>query len=445
MVVRLVARRFQALAFPAADAEISLSMRYYQPRHVFNPSTHRFIFATGIECSYPTVEIDGQTRRIDQLEKAGHYKRWREDLELTRELGIRYLRYGPPYYRIHQGPGRFDWSFTDEVLPEMKRLNIVPIMDLCHFGVPDWIGGFQNPEFPQHFAEYARAFARRYPWVWCYTPINEMYITAEFSGYHGWWNERLKGHTNFVLSLKQICRATVLSMLAIIKERREALFILAESSEFVHTRDPALSARAEFFNERRFLSLDLICGRRVNAGLYSYLLDNRMTEDEFAFFLEQDLREHIIMGDDYYSSNEHVLVDEDRREDTAKSLGYYVLAHQYYHRYGLPVMQTETHAPHPDGEDWLWTTWSNIQQLRRDGVPICGMTWYSLTDQLDWDTQLREENNRVYPVGLYDLDRKLRPVGKEYKRLIQLWHQTPLVPNGPLTLIGKWDVPAQDH
>jgi hypothetical protein len=40
---------------------------------------------------------------------------------------------------------------------------------------------------------------------------------------------------------------------------------------------------------------------------------------------------------------------------------------------------------------------------------------------MDWDTGLREENNRVWPVGLYDLDRNIRPVGRAYRQLIQDW------------------------
>ena len=79
-------------------------------------------------------------------------------------------------------------------------------------------------------------------------------------------------------------------------------------------------------------------------------------------------------------------------------------------------------------------------RLKEDGVPIVGFTWYSLTDQIDWDVALREDNNRVHPVGLFDLDRKIRPVGRAYKRLIEQWNFEPLLPNGPLTLIGKWDV-----
>jgi hypothetical protein len=43
---------------------------------------------------------------------------------------------------------------------------------------------------------------------------------------------------------------------------------------------------------------------------------------------------------------------------------------------------------------------------------MVGFTWYSLTDQVDWDTALREDNGRVNPCGLVDIDRKMRPVGR---------------------------------
>jgi len=40
---------------------------------------------------------------------------------------------------------------------------------------------------------------------------------------------------------------------------------------------------------------------------------------------------------------------------------------------------------------------------------------------VDWDTALREDNGRVNPLGLYDLDRNIRPVGRAYKKLIEDW------------------------
>jgi len=56
-------------------------------------------------------------------------------------------------------------------------------------------------------------------------------------------------------------------------------------------------------------------------------------------------------------------------------------------------------------------------------VPIVGFTWYSLTDQIDWDSALREQNRHVNPLGLYDLDRNIRPVGRAYQQLIQRWRR----------------------
>jgi beta-glucosidase/6-phospho-beta-glucosidase/beta-galactosidase len=413
-------------------------MKLYRAERPRNPTTQRFIFATGIECSYPTIPTPTGKKRIDELQKCGHYEFWQTDFQLTRELGIRYLRYGPPYYRIHLGPEKYDWEFTDQVMAEMRKLRIVPIIDLCHFGVPDWIGDFQNPDFPERFAVYARAFAERFPWVWLYTPVNEMYIAAQFSGYFGWWNECLTSHEGFVTALKHIVRANVMAMTAILQVRPDAQFIQSESSEYTHASRPDLVDDAEMLNERRFLSLDLNYGHRVSSGMYEYLLDYGMTEEEYDFFFQQNLLEHCIMGNDYYVSNEHLLIDETRAVFAGDIFGYYVVTKDYHNRYNLPVMHTETNIAEPDAEKWLWKTWANIQRLRNDGVPVCGMTWYSLTDQVDWDTALRHDRGQVNPLGLYDLSRNIRPVGVAYKKLIEQWKHIPLLPNGPLTLVGNW-------
>jgi beta-glucosidase/6-phospho-beta-glucosidase/beta-galactosidase len=421
--------------------DISAVMKLYKPRQRPNPATQRFIFATGIECSYPTIEWQGRRHRQDELEKCGHYARWKEDLHLTRELGIGYLRYGPPYHRINPAPNRYDWAWLDEVMDELRRLELVPIIDLCHFGVPDWIGDFQNPDWPALFAEYARAFAERYRWVRFYTPVNEMYVAAKFSAYYGWWNERLASHHSFVTAIKHLVRANVEAMLAILQVRGDALFVQSESSEFYHTSQPELADEADMLNERRFLSLDLNYGRRVSSGMYEYLMDNGMTPEEYDFFLTYNVREHCVMGNDYYVTNEHLLTSESTSVAAGEVFGYYVVTRDYYDRYNLPVMHTETNKEEPDSERWLWKTWANVQRLRRDGVPLVGMTWYSLTDQVDWDTALRENNGRVNALGLYDLDRKLRPVGEAYKRLIDQWCDVPLLPNGPLTLLGPSEEP----
>jgi len=48
-------------------------------------------------------------------------------------------------------------------------------------------------------------------------------------------------------------------------------------------------------------------------------------------------------------------------------------------------------------------------------VPMIGFTWYSLTDQIDWDIQIVEIRGNVTPNGLCTLDRKLRKVGELFR------------------------------
>jgi beta-glucosidase/6-phospho-beta-glucosidase/beta-galactosidase len=148
------------------------------------------MFATGIENSIPTIN-HGKTR-VDEMEICGHYDRWREDFDCVQEIGINFLRYGPPLHRTFLGPNKFDWDFADQTFAELRRREITPIVDLCHFGLPDWLGNFQNPDFPKLFGHYAGEFAERFPWVQLYTPINEMFICAVFSAKYGWWNEQKK-------------------------------------------------------------------------------------------------------------------------------------------------------------------------------------------------------------------------------------------------------------
>ncbi len=382
-----------------------------------------FMFATGIENSYPTIHSGRE--RVDELEKCGHYEHWQTDFDKVQELGIQFLRYGPPLHRTFLGPNRFDWSFADQTFQELKRRHIVPITDLCHFGVPDWIGNFQNPEFPQLFAGYARAFAERFPWVQLYTPVNEMYVCALFSGRYGWWNEQLATERGFVTALKHIAKANVLGMREILEVCPDAIFIQSESSEYFHAANPKAIKPAELLNEKRYLSLDLNYAHRVNSEMYEYLMDNGMTRDEYHFFMHHSPKHHCIMGNDYYVTNEHRVLPDGQTQASGEIFGYDEITRQYYERYNLPVMHTETNLSQGTNGDeavrWLQKEWANVLRLKNDGVPIVGFTWYSLTDQVDWDIALRENKGTVNPLGLYDLQRQIRPVGQAYRELIKDW------------------------
>lgn len=395
-----------------------------------------FMFATGIECSYPTIK-NGTIRR-DLLAECKHYENWKVDLGLVKELGLNVLRYGLPYYSIHKSENKFDWSFADEVMNEIKRLGITPILDLMHFGVPDWIGDYQNPELPVLFAGYAAAVAKRYPWVRFYTPINEIYVTAKMSAKEGIWNEQLKSDKAFVTALKNIVAASILANHQIASKRPDCIIVQSESAEYIHEAYVSKSAEISMVNKTRFLSLDLLYAHPPDADVCMYLLDNGMTKEEYNWFMAGEPPGYQITGNDYYGRNESIRMKNGEMINASDVLGWYQITKEYYNRYKKPVMHTETNTFDAEkAPTWLWKQWINILRMREDGVPVLGFTWYSLIDQVDWDIGLAEKRGKINECGLYDMNRKPRPVAKAYRELLQEFGQITIVPYGEMFEINK--------
>jgi len=394
-------------------------------------NSSNFMFATGIECSYPTID-QGKLRR-DLLEECGHYKNWKQDLHLVKELGLQVLRYGLPYYAIHKGANRYDWSFADEVMNEIKKLGITPILDLLHFGVPDWIVSFQNPELPIHFAKYAAAVAKRYAWVKFYTPVNEIYVTAKMSAREGVWNEQLKSDKAFVTALKNIVAASILATHQIASQRPDCVIVQSESAEYIHEAYVSKAPEVTMINKVRFLALDLLYAHPPDADVCMYLLDNGMTREEYNWFMAGEPPGYQVIGNDYYGRNEFIKLSNDTFLNASDVLGWYLITKEYYDRYRKPVMHTETNTfDAKEAPVWLWKQWLNILQMRKDGVPVLGFTWYSLTDQVDWHIGLSQKKGVINECGLFDLNRNPRVVAEAYRMLLQEFGQITIVPYGEM-------------
>jgi hypothetical protein len=150
------------------------------------------------------------------------------------------------------------------------------------------------------------------------------------------------------------------------------------------------------------------------------------------------------MGNDYYVTNEHRVSADGRTTAAGEVFGYDEITRQYYDRYQLPVMHTETNVNEGARGDeavfWLWKEWANVLRVRNNGVPIVGFTWYSITDQVDWDSALCKNAGNVNPLGLYDLNRNIRAVGRAYKQLIADWRN--VLPTQSVCLRVPIDLPT---
>jgi beta-glucosidase/6-phospho-beta-glucosidase/beta-galactosidase len=385
-----------------------------------------FMFATGIECSYPTIE-HGLWRR-DEMDSTRHYEMWQKDFELAREIGITHIRYGPPLHLIFEGPGRYNWDYVDQQMEELQELGPEPIIDLCHFGVPSWLGNFQNPDIGRELGEYAGAFVERFPWVRFYTPVNEMYVSARMSALDGLWNEQLRDEGAYAKAAWNLANASIQMSEAILKRRNDAVLINSESSEFYQPccPDPKIQEIAEAANQRRFLPLDLIFAHPLSKRIHDLLCSIGISSDDLEKLARRKVPRRSILGIDYYEWNERLIDRNGEARALGELFGWYVIADQYWQRYRRPMMHTETNKMDAQGAPrWLWRQWHNVQLLSKAGVPLVGFTWYSLTDQIDWSIAMAKPVGLVYPVGLFDLNREARIVGLAYRQLIDLYRDQP--------------------
>ena len=376
-----------------------------------------FVVATGIECSAPTIR--GGYRQ-DLLRKTGHWERYLEDFTLIAEFGIRYLRYGIPIHVVAHDPDRFDWDWTDLALDALRTSALEPIVDLLHFGVPDGLTGFGDPHLPDIYARYARAFVERYPWVRYYTPVNEPLVTAVLSADAGFWNERAKSPRALAAAIHNVATCAVLGSEIIRAARPDAVFIQSDACEGYRAAEPGAEGLAAFLNERRFVTFDLTYGRRPSPDVVAWLVSNGFPEERFDWFEEHGSKDGAILGHDYYQGNEwFVRADGTTYKARSQRRRYSVLAKEYFERYRMPFMLTETNISGHLARPWLAEVWNDSLALRDEGLPIRGFCWYGFVDHVDWDSALRWNRGKPNRCGLVDLDRRAHLVGEDYRRIAQ--------------------------
>lgn len=380
----------------------------------------RLHFGLGIEDTFVPQEGPGE-RALDEYELTEHYERWPEDLQLAKDVGAEFIRWGIPWHRVNPAPGEWDWSWVDQVMTRFGELGIRPIIDLLHYGTPLWLEReFANPDFPSRFAEFAVRAAERYGDVATdYTPVNEPMIHARFSGDIAYWPPKLSGEAGY---------NTVAVALAegFVRAQRGISEVLGDKATFVHVDATALftgdtegahRALVDLQRAQSFLVEDLVTGLVDQAHpMAERLLATGVAEDALTWFREHPVRPDV-MGVNYYPRHSTQLMQEGVTHEggfvdpwPTADLGVAGLAElirTYAARYGAPVMLTETCVTDtPEVRiAWLDASVACLHDLRRDGVDVVGYTWWPLFDMYEWTYRHADtpRKDSLLTMGLYDL------------------------------------------
>jgi dTDP-4-dehydrorhamnose reductase len=356
---------------------------------------------------------------MDQLLFSDHYHRGVADIEKFASLGITAMRYPVLWERHKTAPSaQIDWSWTENQLHALQRHGIRPIVGLLHHGNGPPYTNLLRDTFAEDFAAYALAVAKQFPWIEYYTPINEPLTTARFSGLYGLWFPHCRNDHAFARILLNQMKGTVLAMEAIRTVNPDAK--LLQTEDFSKTfSTPLLAYQAAFENERRWLTIDLLCGKvRRGHALWGYFKSAGIAEKDLGFFLDHPYPPDII-GADYYHTSERYLDEDVLRYPSEKRGGNgkheyadveavrirnlrdrgpgYRLR-EYWDRYKLPLAVTEVHVNgSPDDQiRWFSEVWSISKALCAEGIPVKAVTAWALLGSYGWNNLL------VYPNGHYE-------------------------------------------
>ena len=373
----------------------------------------------GHEC---TVNRVGD-RWFDQTVRTEHEHRL-EDLDRFADAGIQALRYPVLWERISpNNPQQRDWRWTDERLNRIRELGMRPIAGLTHHGSGPRYSGIVEDSFAPGLAAHAAAVVERYPWIDAYTPVNEPLTTARFTTLYGHWHPHLRDEAAWWIALFNQVDATRLSMRAIRAVNPQAKLI--QTDDLGHTfSTPQLAGQAEFENERRWLTWDLLAGR-VTRDHYFWDRLEWMGLTERARAIADDPCPADVIGVNHYLTSERYLDHRfsgypehthggnyERRYADVEAvrvldpgpMGLERLLEMAWERYAVPVAVTESHNGCTREEQMRWTyeAWVSAQRLRERGVPVQAVTVWALLGGYDWDRLLTVEAGG-YECGAFDV------------------------------------------
>ena len=374
-----------------------------------------FAWALGIEDTFIPHVVAKTGRILDEYELTGHYARWREDLDRIRDLGVRDLRWGIPWYRVEPEPGRFDWSWTDEVLSYMVEVcGIRPIVDLIHYGAPLWLEGtFLAPEYPQRVAAYAAAAAERYGSLardW--TPLNEPRVHAHFAGRAGVWppyRRRTSGYAAVLVALAAGMQTTVAALRDV---HPSARMVHVDAMASVAADDPAHAGALADRLDQQFLAAELVEGLvTTEHRMWRWLTANGIRPAVLEAFLQRPERMDV-MGGNYYPQMSRWRLQGPpdapyARREAGSGADLEATLRAWHDRVQRPIMLTETSVFGPawKRERWMDDSVAAVARLLEDGIPIIGYTWFPAFSLYAWSYQRGSRPQEAYlaHMGLWDL------------------------------------------
>ncbi|MDF1493171.1 glycoside hydrolase family 1 protein [Caproiciproducens sp. CPB-2] len=300
-----------------------------------------------------------------------HYHRYKEDIALMSEMGLKSYRFSIAWTRIlPNGVGEINQKgvdFYNRLLDELAKYNIEPIVTMYHFDLPaalDKKGGWLNRDTIDAFENYARLLFRLYgDRVKYWLTINEqntMILNSQWLGVKILSEKELyqQNHNMMVAHAK-----VTLACREILPNAKigPAPNIVAIYPATCHPDD--ILAAGNYSALRNWLVLDMACFGRYNHVVWDYFVKHGLEPEildhdlelckkakpdfiGFNYYFSETVEKYGKNGNvsgkaDFYAKTRNANLPLTEFGWEVDPVGFHVTLREIYDRYRLPVIVTE--------------------------------------------------------------------------------------------------------
>lgn len=365
-------------------------------------------------------DADGRTPSIWDVMPAGkikrgetphtacdHYHRWREDVALMREIGLKAYRFSISWSRVIPARGVLNpkgVQFYRDLIEALCEAGITPMITLYHSDLPKWAldnGGWSNPETVEDFAAYARTMVENFSdkvtyWFTMNEPqcMLKDYVELTSADANQVYRLMLLAHGRAVQEMRAAARQPLKISMVLMGLAMEVVpGALDEKTAYELT----FSDGSAFFSMSRW-------GDPILANTVPDSMKNVLSEEDMqTIYQPLDL----FCANIYGSSNFYEVPGWDNPllyPGLPKSqIGMpirpkciYYLAKFGWQRYHLPILITENgysnidfvmmdgRVHDPQRVDYIHTYLLELQKAVDEGIPVEGYMYWSIMDNFEW-------------------------------------------------------------
>lgn len=378
-----------------------------------------------------------------------HFHRWKEDVALMKEMGLKSYRFSTSWSRVIPEEGKVNpegIKFYSDLVDELIANGIEPLVTVFHWDMPTWVckkGGWLSQSIVPLFREYTKvvveALSDRVKW---WIPMNEpgcFIMNGYLQGIHAPFKHNY-------LALSKLTRNCMLAHAESVKTVRQyakqpvKVGIAFSTGAYVPDNETP-----EEIEKARKLSMEEGCGLMGNRWWMDPMLAGKPVRAYGIYSSSgKDMAEIAqpldFIGLNIYTSFNYADWGNNQRPAPGmpkNALGWvidercmYWNVRFVYEKYRLPIMITENGlAAHdmvgldgkvhdPKRTDFMRRYLGQLKRAASEGIPLLGYQHWSVMDNFEWAEGYDPRFGLVY-IDFRTGKRIIKDSAWEYKRIIE--------------------------